>query len=93
MILQVRVDLVPLADWRNDVQSNELVTHLAEVLIRSIQLSVLLRCTLWNLVLSALSCHSGLHGHHDMVVLVGLYVCANREAEWLTTHSGTDHLN
>ena len=91
--LQVWIDLVPLRDGRNDVQRNEFVAHLAEVLVALVELGVLLRSALGNLKLGALSSHGGLHSHHDVVVLVCLNVCSNGEAECLTTHSGTNHLN
>ena len=63
------------------------------MLVALIEFGVLLGSTLRYLELGTIGSHGGLHGHHDVVVLVGLYVGANGEAERLTTHGGTDHLN
>ena len=67
---EVRVDLRPLRYGRYDVQRYQLVTHLAEVLVACVQLGVLLSCALGYRVVSAVSVERGVHGHHDVVVLV-----------------------
>ena len=35
----------------------------------------------------------GLHSHHNVLELVVVYITTCRPTEWLTTHSGSNHLN
>jgi hypothetical protein len=49
-ILEVGVDAAPLLNCRNNVESNELVTHLAKVLVACVELCNLLGSTDRHLV-------------------------------------------
>ena len=61
--------------------------------VACIQLSVLLVGSLWYFVVCASLVERRLHSHHDVVVLVGAYVCSYRETEWFATHDRANHLN
>ena len=90
--LQVGIDLVPLADGGNDAQVNQLVAHLAQVVVAGIELLVLAGQTLRNLVAGTILVEGGVHCHHDVVVLVVANVGAHGEAELLAAHGCADHL-
>ena len=90
--LQVGIDFAPLADGGNDAQVNQLVAHLAQVLVAGIEALVLAGQTLRHLVGCAVLVEHGVHRHHDVVVLVIVHVGAHGEAELLTAHRCTDHL-
>jgi len=53
--LEIRVDLVPLADGRHDVERHQLVAHLAQVLVAGIQLSHFLGVANGHLIGAAVS--------------------------------------
>ena len=91
--LQVRVDFTPLFDSRNDVEGYQLVPHLAEMLVACIELGDFLRSSLRHLVGASVLVEHGVHGHHDVVVLVGLHVCSSWVFESLSTHDRADHLH
>ena len=90
--LEIRINLIPLLYRRNDVESNQLIAHLAEVSIACVEQSHLLGCSLGHLVRASVGVESGVHSHHDVLVLLVLDVCACRPCERLATHDGTNHL-
>ena len=94
-ILQVWIHLFPLIYCRNDAQLNDLVTHLAEVLVRLVQGSNLLSSTCRLCEVNASLVDSSRHCHHYVLEaeLIMIYIATCRQCELLTTHSSLDHLD
>ena len=93
LLYQVGVDFAPLLYRRYDVESYKLIAHLAEVLIALVELSHLLRSTYWHLIRTAILVESGVHCHHDVLILLIIHIGSCRPAECLATHDGANHLN
>ena len=94
-ILQVWIHLFPLIYCRNDAQLNDLVTHLAEVLVRLSEACLLLLSASRLYEVNASLVDSRRHSHHYVLeaTLVALNVATSGQCELLTTHSSLNHLN
>ena len=93
--LQVWIHLFPLIYCRNDAQLNDLVAHLAEVLVRLVQGSDLLLSTCRLCEVNTSLVDSSRHSHHYILEaeLVVIYIATCWQSELLTTHSSLDHLD
>ena len=91
-ILKVRVEGMPVSDCRDDAEVNDLVTHLAEVSIRSVK-GCKLFCSTFNLgIVYTCSVDYGRHCHHYVVILLSVDIASCRPLEFLAAHSSCYHL-
>ena len=93
--LEVLVVLVPLLHWRHDAEVDNLLAHVAEVLVALLQVCHLLLCARRSGVVDASLVDSCRQSHHHVLDAELRQVCvaASRQCERLAAHSGLDHLH
>ena len=92
-MLKIRIHALPVSDCRDDAERDDLVTHLAEMCIRSVESSEFLSGTLDFTEVNASLVNDCRHSHHHVLILLVVYVSTCRPGEFLTTHCSGDHLH
>ena len=91
--MDVGVEGVPFGDGGEDAHGDYFVAEGAEVVVALVEF-LLLEFGAFDVgLVGAVGVEGCFHGHHDVVVLAVVDVCAYGPAEGLSAHGSGDHFN